>query len=416
MIVPLELTYRQPVVPRDTDTCAEISDACSGRNGGTPVSKRLPAPPPVLGGYTYIRPLGTGGFADVFLFEQDMPRRLVAVKVLLQDIVDSELLRMFNAEADVMARLSSHPSILTVYQAGISADGRPYIVMEQCPTSLTNRYRREQIPVAEVLHIGVKIGSALETAHRAGLLHRDIKPSNILFTSFGSPVLSDFGIATSVSGNGDEVLAMSVPWSSPEVVDERVAGSIAAEVWSLGATMYSLLAGRSPFEIAGAGQNSRDQLRARISRAKYVPVGRADLPASLEAVLQKSMSKDPFARHSSAAEFAHEFQLVQHELGMPHSALEIATDEWASAGAPINFNDSADRGPIRSSVAYDSRRPQRVKKSALQAATTADGTVIAGSEKPAPRTVSVKVAVLLAVGLGLLVAATAAVLVLMIGR
>ena len=88
------------------------------------MASRLPSAPPVIAGYTAIRPLGTGGFADVFLFEQNMPRRSVAVKVLLHDVVDNDVLRMFNAEADVMARLSSHPSILTVYDAGISADGR----------------------------------------------------------------------------------------------------------------------------------------------------------------------------------------------------------------------------------------------------------------------------------------------------
>ena len=89
------------------------------------MAKRLPSPPPVLAGLSYVRPLGSGGFADVFLYEQDMPRREVAVKVLPRDVRDGELLRMFNAEADVLARLSAHPSIVTVYQAGISADGRP---------------------------------------------------------------------------------------------------------------------------------------------------------------------------------------------------------------------------------------------------------------------------------------------------
>ena len=268
---------------------------------------RLPAAPPILSGFTYVRPLGTGGFADVFLFEQNMPRRPVAVKVLLQDIVDDGLLRMFNAEADVMARLSAHPSILTIYQASVSADGRPYIVMEHCPNSMTNRYRRELIPVAEIVALGVKIGSALETAHRAGLLHRDIKPSNILMTAFGAPVLSDFGIAASINARGDgEVFAMSVPWSAPEVVDESISGSIPSEVWSLGATIYTLLAGRSPFEIAGSGQNGRDQLKGRIRKAQYTPIGRSDVPASLEALLQRSMSKDPARRQASAAQFAYE--------------------------------------------------------------------------------------------------------------
>ena len=116
--------------------------------------QRLPSSPPILPGLAYIRPLGSGGFADVFLYGQDMPRRDVAVKVLPSDVRDTDLLRMFNAEADVLAHLSAHPSIVTVYQAGISADGRPYIVMEFCPGSLAQRYRVERIPVAEVLSIG----------------------------------------------------------------------------------------------------------------------------------------------------------------------------------------------------------------------------------------------------------------------
>ncbi|HCJ49815.1 MAG TPA: serine/threonine protein kinase [Microbacterium sp.] len=344
------------------------------------VSSRLPSTPPGLSGFTYVRPLGAGGFADVFLFEQNLPRRPVAVKVLLEDIVDENLLRMFNAEADVMARLSAHPSILTIYEASISADGRPYLVMEYCPTSLTNRYRREVIPVTEVLQLGVKIGSALETAHRAGLLHRDIKPSNILITTFGSPVLSDFGIAAAVESRPgtEEVFAMSVPWSAPEVVDEKVSGSVAAEVWSLGATVYSLLAGRSPFERPGKGQNTREQLKARIRKAAYTPIGRDDVPAQLDAVLARALSRDPAARHPSAAAFAHDLQLIQHQMGVPHTALEVAVDEWAAAGASVDFADDDARGPVRPSVAYESRRPARVREAAQRRPD--EGTILAGSE------------------------------------
>lgn len=345
------------------------------------MATRLPSAPPVVGGFTYVRPLGTGGFADVFLFEQDLPRRPVAVKVLLKDIVDEGLLRMFNAEADVMARLSSHPSILTVYEASISADGRPYLVMEYCPTSLTTRYRRESIPVPEVLHIGVKIASALETAHRSGLLHRDIKPSNILTTTFGAPVLSDFGIAAAISGRSgaDDVFAMSVPWSAPEVVDERVAGSVASEVWGLGATVYSLLAGRSPFERAGSGQNSREQLKARIRRAAYTPIGRPDIPPRVEATLARAMSKDPARRHASAAEFAYDLQLAQQDLGLAYTAMDVAVDEWATAGAAIDFEDDRARGPVRPTVAHASRRAARPAAAPTRRAPD-DGTVLAGSE------------------------------------
>lgn len=324
------------------------------------MASRLPAAAPVLAGFSYVRPLGAGGFADVFLYEQDMPRRAVAVKVLLENVVDEGLLRMFAAEADAMARLSAHPSILTIYQASVSSDGRPYIVMEYCPTSYASRYRRELIPVAEVLHTGVKVSSALESAHRAGLLHRDIKPSNILLTSYGVPVLSDFGIAASLSArDGDDVIAMSVPWSAPEIIDERTSGSVAAEVWSLGATVYSLLAGRSPFERAGHSENTREDLKRRIRRGAYTEIARSDLPPGLEELLQRAMSKDPAQRPATAADFAHALQLIQFAGGMPVTPLELAGDD---APAPATARESQDAPAIvRPSVARPSRRRPRAR-------------------------------------------------------
>ncbi|KAA9158371.1 serine/threonine protein kinase [Microbacterium lushaniae] len=321
---------------------------------------RLPAAPPILPGLTYTRPLGSGGFADVFLYEQDMPRRSVAVKVLPSDVRDPDLLRMFNAEADVLAQLSAHPSIVTVYQAGISADGRPYIVMEYCPGSLAQRYRVERIPVPEVLAIGVKMASALETAHRAGLVHRDVKPSNILITTFGAPVLADFGIASALARQtADEVLAMSVPWSAPEVVAEQTAGTVPSEVWSLGATIYSLLAGHSPFERLERGQNTREQLRRRIARASYTEIARADVPPSLQTLLARTMSRDARDRFASALEVGQALRTVQAELGLPVTPLEVAADEWAPGVRSVDFSDSSVRGPVRSSVEHSGRRKSR---------------------------------------------------------
>jgi serine/threonine protein kinase len=324
------------------------------------VATRLPSAPPILPGLTYIRPLGSGGFADVFLYEQDMPRRDVAVKVLPSDVRDPDLRRMFNAEADVLAHLSAHPSIVTVYQAGISADGRPYIVMEYCPGSLAQRYRIERMPVQEVLEIGVRMASALESAHRAGLVHRDVKPSNILVTTFGAPVLADFGISSSLSrATADEVLAMSIPWSAPEVVAEQTAGTVASEVWSLGATVYSLLAGHSPFERRERGQNTRELLRRRIARASFVPIARADVPESLQDVLARAMSRDPRERYSSARDFAQALRDVQSELGISPTALEVPVDEWSAASAAVDFADSSMRGATRSHIEREGRRKTR---------------------------------------------------------
>lgn len=336
------------------------------------MTSRLPSKPPQLSGFTYVRPLGGGGFADVFLFDQNMPRRKTAVKVLLDGFVDDNVRRMFRAEADIMAELGAHPSILTVYEAGLSADGRPYIVMEFCPEGLGKSWRKRPMALADVLHIGVKLASALETAHRHRftILHRDIKPSNILMTEYGSPVLSDFGIATSLSSDSaNDILAMSVPWSAPEVVSEKTTGTVASEIWSLGATLYSLLAGRSPFEIADSAKNTRDQLKARIVKANYTPIGRSDVPESAERVLLKSMAKDPAERYSSMLEFALELNELQADLGLRTTPLELtATSAWEAAPASTAGGEtsseaesveSADLFGRQSEVAVESKRRSR---------------------------------------------------------
>lgn len=326
------------------------------------MARRLPSQPPVLPGFSHVHILGSGGFADVFLYEQNMPRRQVAVKVMLSEIVNDSVRQMFQAEANLMAQLSTHPSILTVYQAGVSSDGRPYLVMELCSPSLSERYRRERIPVPDVLQIAIRIGSAMETAHRSGVLHRDIKPSNILMTAYGHPVLSDFGIASTLSESGHlEAVGMSIPWSAPEVLMDETSGTIASEVWSLAATVYSLLAGRSPFEIPG-DSNKSDDLISRINRAKVQPVGRSDVPASLERLLQKAMSRKPENRPHSVMEFVRELQAVESELGVVQTAVEVAVDDWALA----TVGDLGDRTRIRGVATAQpqgpARRRRRVRK------------------------------------------------------
>ncbi|MEW2006918.1 serine/threonine-protein kinase [Microbacterium sp. NPDC079208] len=326
------------------------------------MATRMAATPPTLAGYSYVRPLGSGGFADVFLYEQDMPRRVVAVKVLLADAVNPEVLQTFNVEADISARLSAHPSIVTIYQASISADGRPYFAMEYCPDTMSARYKKAPLPLAEVLDIGVRMAGALETVHRAGLLHRDIKPSNVLINSLGAPVLADFGIAAAVIEEGQgETIAMSVPWSSPEVLQERVSGSIPSEVWSLGATLYTLLAGRSPFERADRGSNSRDQLTDRIIKARYTAVPVPGIPPIIDELFASAMHRDPAKRPASMAEFAEKLRWAQYELGISPTVFEAASAEWAAA-APVNFSDATVRGPVITTVAPDSRRAARAAR------------------------------------------------------
>ena len=323
------------------------------------MARRLPSQPPILPGFSYIHVLGSGGFADVFLYEQNMPRRQVAVKVMLAEVVNDQVRQMFQAEANLMAQLSSHPSILTVYQASVSSDGRPYLVMEMCSSSLSQRYRAERLPVAEVLRIAIKIGSAIETAHMAGVLHRDIKPSNILLTAYGHPVLSDFGIAATLSeSDSQQAVGMSIPWSAPEVLMDETAGTIASEVWAFAATVYSLLAGRSPFEVPGESNTSVD-LISRINRAKAQPIGRPDVPVSLERALAKAMSKSTKNRPASVIELVRELQSIETELGVAQTPVEVAMDEWALATVADLEDRTRVRGVAGGTAAVSGNRRRR---------------------------------------------------------
>lgn len=336
------------------------------------MARRLPSNPPNLPGFAFIRVLGSGGFADVFLYEQNMPRRLVAVKVLLAEVVNDDLRQMFQAEANLMAQLSSHPSILTVYQASVAADGRPYLVMEYCSATLGQRYRAVQLPIAEVLSTGVRIASAVETAHRQGVLHRDIKPSNILTTAYGHPVLSDFGIAATLGeAEANDTVGLSIPWSAPEVLHDDVSGSVASEVWSLGATVYSLLAGRSPFEVPG-GDNASAQLMARIDKARLAPTGRVDVPKSLERVLARAMSRRPIDRQASALEFIRDLQSVEDELGLPQTPIEVAMDDWAIATAVDADDRTRISGGVHASDDVGGRRRRRAASRNVATAASAD--------------------------------------------
>jgi eukaryotic-like serine/threonine-protein kinase len=380
------------------------------------VARRLPSQPPILPGFSHLHVLGAGGFADVFLYEQNMPRRQVAVKVMLSEVVNDQVRQMFQAEANLMAQLSAHPSILTVYQASVSSDGRPYLVMELCSATLSQRYRTERLPVAEVMRIAIKIGSAIETAHRAGVLHRDIKPSNILVTAYGHPVLSDFGIASTLNESDDRAaVGMSIPWSAPEVLMDETAGTIESEVFSLAATVYSFLAGRSPFEIPGDSNTSND-LIARINRAKPQPIGRTDVPASLENALARAMSRKPENRQASVLELIREFQAVETELGVPQTPVEVAMDDWALA----TVADLEDRTRVRgvsSALASSSSRRRRRRVAAAQDEYSPVGTLLRQTNLgprsigtvPVPRTRGMQILAWVLVACAVLVIALAAI-------
>ncbi|SEI69327.1 Serine/threonine protein kinase [Arthrobacter sp. yr096] len=314
-------------------------------------SKRPPAPPPPIPGFKYISLLGSGGFSDVYLYEQDRPRRKVAVKVLLSDLKTEGARRRFESEANLMAQLSSHPYIVTIFEAEITENGHSYLAMEYCSRpSLDVRYRRQRFSVDEVLAVGIQVASAVETAHRAGIVHRDIKPANILVTDYNRPALTDFGISGTIGADTEDDAGMSIPWSPPEQFRGGAVDGVPVDIWALGATLYTLLAGRSPFVLPGQ-DNSQRELISRITNSPLPRLGRADVPESLELVLATSMAKSPDSRYSSAHAFALALQRIQTELNLSVTPFEVL--EEPGHGDEQHPDDNFEETRVRSIAAID---------------------------------------------------------------
>ncbi|WLQ08344.1 serine/threonine-protein kinase [Arthrobacter oryzae] len=316
-------------------------------------TRRGPAVPPAIEGYQYVQHLGSGGFADVYLYEQDRPRRKVAVKVLLADLKTEGARRRFESEANLMAQLSTHPFIVTIYEANVTASGHSYLAMEYCSKpNLNVRLRRQRFSVDDALAVGIQVASAVETAHRAGIAHRDIKPANILVTDYNRPALTDFGISGTTDSAADDDGGMSIPWSPPESFQRLDADGVMVDVWALGATVYTLLAGHSPFAAPG-GNNSPRELMSRIASAPLPALDRIDVPKSLQQVLAAAMAKQSASRYPSAHSFALALQRVQAELSLAVTRFEVLDDGPDAEHSGGDSTEDATR--IRSVVSIDPR-------------------------------------------------------------
>lgn len=298
---------------------------------------------PHLEGAEFIRFLGAGGFADVFLYRQDMPRREVAVKVIRSGASAAQK-QKFQAESDLMAKFGAHPAVLSLYAAGRLRDGRAYLTMEYCPPPHLGKRFSTTSPmrVEQALEITIKIAGAMETIHRAGYLHRDIKPANILLTAFGHPVLTDFGIAISQDTPADQVdSAFSPYWAPPEQQLNRPL-TPASDVYSLAATTYTMLAGRPPHvDMTPGAHNDPASILKRLHHGSIAPIGRNDVPAALERVLFTAMSKRPSDRFASAMAFARALRQIQSSLGLPLTNIDVWEDQ------PVITADGSDDDATR---------------------------------------------------------------------
>ena len=328
----------------------------------TPETGSASALGPELPGLQCLNLLGSGGYAEVYLYERERPRTRVAVKLMRADAMDDAKRRQFVAEADLMAALADHPYIVSVYDAGTAPDGRPYLVMQYYPSrDLAVRIAADPMSVQEALRYGVQLSSAVETAHRANVIHRDIKPSNILLDRYGQPGLSDFGIAgrpDSGEGEEEDEVGVSIPWSPPEVLTGASNGSVASDVYSLAATVWTLLVGRAPFEVPG-GDNGRRAMATRIIHSKPPATGRGDVPTSLDRMLQQALAKDPSHRPQSALELARNFQRVEQEMRLARTEVFLLDHGGAAVAAKTPTQTPTD--PARANSANSATITPRIQ-------------------------------------------------------
>jgi eukaryotic-like serine/threonine-protein kinase len=256
---------------------------------------------PSLPGYRDFVPIARSQTSEVYRALQAGVDRPVAVKILLFD--DHDAIARFDRELEITVKLGrQHPHIVTVIDAGTTADGRPCIVMEHYDRgSLHDRLVTDgPLSWEEVLAAGTAVADALSFAHRHGVLHRDVKPQNILVlpTSY---VVADFGIARRI----DTAPTASVEWfslrhASPQTLD-GLPPAVSDDIWSLGSTMFTLLDGEPPFALGRSEEDTGLAYLNRVRAGGRRVLNRPDIPPGLVAVIECCLQREAADRFPDAA-------------------------------------------------------------------------------------------------------------------
>ena len=296
--------------------------------------------PATFGDYQIIERIAEGGMGVVFKAHDVALDRLVAIKIIRDfgSPHDDRMNRLFR-EARISASLK-HPSIAQIYNIG-QVNGLPYIVSEFVKGTSFSEYARPhgRLAPTDLAGIIARVADALHYAHSLGIIHRDVKPSNILIDEELCPHLIDFGLARSWADSAEATLShvgqiLGTPsYMSPEQVEPRLdAIGPATDVYSLGATLYTLLAGQPPFP-------GPDALEAMllVRTAEPVPPRRLNpkVPPDLETICLKAMAKDPRKRYATVRDMADDLRRFQR--GIPITAR-------AQAHASVQFVCFADIG------------------------------------------------------------------------
>src|SRR5437588_6907026 len=277
------------------------------------------------GRYRIVRKLGTGGMANVYLAEDEVLGRRVAIKILNdRHAGDEQFIERFRREAKNAAALS-HPNIVSIYDRG-EAEGTYYIAMEY----LDGRSLKELIvsrgpaPVNVAIDYVRQILAALRFAHRHGIVHRDIKPHNVLVDAEGRLKVTDFGIAR--AGASQMTEAGSIIGTAQYLSPEQAKGSPVdqtSDLYSVGVVLYELLTGTVPF----GGDTPVEIAMKHLSSVPEPPSAhRAEIPRDLDYVVMRALAKDPAERYQSAEEMSADLARVQRG-----SHVSPATEEAATA-------------------------------------------------------------------------------------
>ncbi len=272
--------------------------------------------PSTIGRYKVLRTLGSGAMGTVYLAEDPLLKRTLAIKVVRDDSGDAEVLERFKQEAEVSARLN-HPNAITVFDVGEEPDLGPFLAMEYVEGErLSDRIQRGAIAPAEAVGFLLQAGEALVAVHALGFVHRDIKPGNFMVRRDGRIKLMDFGIARNelVRLTSTNTFLGSPAYAAPEVLNGTRA-TVASDQWSFAMTAYEMLTGDLPF--------LGDSVGATLYRIIHEePVFVEELQAEAKAVFRRAFDKDPARRHPDLRGFLEDLiQALPLEPGLKHGCL-----------------------------------------------------------------------------------------------
>jgi serine/threonine protein kinase len=247
-----------------------------------------------LPGISGLSLIGEGGFSYVYRGYQDHIGRAVAVKVLRVTMRDKFAAEQFRVEAQALGRLDGFDNVLRVHGADVLPDGRPYLITELCDSSLSQLVNeRGPLGVEQATTIGYQMTRGLLAAHQRGILHGDVTPKNVLLRPSGVPVLADFGMAVLRDYGITAATGRTLAHAAPEILQDDAVLTPASDVYGLGSTIYTSLAGQPPFPWR-AGENTQVRvLRVWTEPAPELPPA---VPASLQKLVLSMLAKDPGAR------------------------------------------------------------------------------------------------------------------------